>query len=113
MDKKYEAVFCAVNAGFADSVMYAARKAGASGGTILKGHGTTRTEATQQFNLDIVPEKDIVIILVPKDIKDAVLKEIYVQTGLETEGHGIAFSVPVHSVVGLSDFKEDAEEDAQ
>lgn len=53
------------------------------------------------------------IILVPKDIKDAALKEIYVQTGLETEGHGIAFSVPVHSVVGLSDFQEDAKEDAQ
>ena len=30
-DKKYEAVFCVINAGFSDHVMMAARKAGAAG----------------------------------------------------------------------------------
>jgi hypothetical protein len=54
-DKKYEAVFCAVNAGFSDHVMFAARKAGAAGGTILKGRGTTTTEAEEMFNITIQP----------------------------------------------------------
>ena len=44
-DTKFEAVFCVVNAGFSGHVMFAARKAGAAGGTIIKGRGTTRTEA--------------------------------------------------------------------
>lgn len=113
MEKQFEAVFCVVNAGFADSVMFAARKAGASGGTILKGHGSTRTEAEEAFNLTISPEKELVIILVPKEIKDAVLKQIYTLAGLESESHGIAFSVPVNKVIGLDDFAEEEPEQGE
>ena len=113
MEKQFEAVFCVINAGFSDTVMYAARKAGAAGATILKGHGTTRTEAERQFDLTIQPEKEMVIILVPKEIKDDVLKQIYAMAGLESESHGIAFSVPVTKVVGLEDFREDPGENAE
>ena len=107
MNKQFEAVFCVINAGFADTVMFAARKAGATGATILKGHGTTRTEAEKQFNLTIQPEKEVVIILIPKEFKDDVLKQIYAIAGLESEGHGIAFSVPVTKVIGLEDFTDE------
>ena len=34
-DKKYEAIFCIINAGFSDTAMDAARKAGAGGGTVI------------------------------------------------------------------------------
>ena len=107
MEKKYEAVFCVINAGFSDTVMYAARKAGASGGTILKGHGTTSVEAEQTFNIPIQPEKEVVIILVPQELKDAVLKAVYDDAGLESRSHGIAFSVPVTTAVGFSDFEQE------
>ena len=55
MDKKYELVFCIINAGFADTVMFAARKAGASGGTILKGRGIAGRDAQEQFKINIQP----------------------------------------------------------
>lgn len=42
------------------------------------------------------------MILVPKDIKDSVLHAIYKNAGLKSEGSGIAFSMPVNQVVGLS-----------
>ena len=42
------------------------------------------------------------MILVPADIKDAVLHAVYTHAGLKTEGQGIAFSLPVDDVVGLS-----------
>ncbi|MBR2991611.1 MAG: hypothetical protein IKF51_09180 [Solobacterium sp.] len=113
MEKQFEAVFCVINAGFSDTVTFAARKAGAAGATILKGHGTTRTEAEAAFNLTIQPEKEVVIILVPKEIKDDVLKQIYATAGLESESHGIAFSVPVTKVVGLEDFAEETGEKAE
>ena len=106
-DKKYEAVFCAVNAGFSDQVMFAARKAGAAGGTIIKGRGTTTTEAEEMINITSQPEKEVVIILVPAEKKDEVLRMIYSKAGLESEAHGIAFSVPVTSVVGLTDFNKE------
>ncbi len=82
MDTKYEAIFCVVNTGFSDEVMFAARKAGAGGGTIIKGRGTAPLEAEETFKITIQPEKEIVIILVPQDIKDKVLRSIYDTAGL-------------------------------
>ena len=76
MEKKYEAVFCVINAGFADAVMYAARKAGAGGGTIIKGRGTAPLEAEKLFKITVEPEKEIVMMLVPEEIKDDVLREL-------------------------------------
>ncbi len=43
------------------------------------------------------------MILVPADIKDKVLHAVYQQAGLKTAGQGIAFSMAVGNVVGLSD----------
>ena len=103
-EKKYEAVFCVINAGFSDDVMYAARKVGAAGGTILKGHGTAPLEAEAAFNIRIQPEKEIVLLLVPAEIKDAVLRELYQSVGLDNPGQGIVFSIPVERALGLSDF---------
>ena len=111
-ERKYEAIFCIINAGFSDDVMFAARKAGAAGGTIIKGRGTAPREAEKMFNIAIQPEKEIVMLLVPFDIKDDVLREIYQAAGLVSASQGIAFSVPVARAVGLTDFfkKEKAEE---
>ncbi|MBP5225613.1 MAG: P-II family nitrogen regulator [Lachnospiraceae bacterium] len=104
MDKKYEAIFCVVNAGFSDNVMAAARKAGAGGGTILKGRGAAPREAEEIFKITIQPEKEIVMILVGADIKDRVLRAIYDEAGLGSAGQGIAFSLPIERAVGLSDY---------
>ena len=106
MDKKYEAVFCVINAGFSDDVMFAARKAGAAGGTILKGRGTAPLEAEQLFKITVQPEKEIVMLLVPEDIKDNVLRELYQSVGLGNAGQGIIFSLPVDRALGLSDFSD-------
>ena len=106
MGKKYEAVFCVVNTGFSDEVMFAARKAGAGGGTIIKGRGTAPLEAEESFKISIQPEKEIVIIIVPEDIKDKVLRSIYDSAGLGSAGQGIVFSLPIERAIGLSSFDE-------
>ena len=76
MSVKYEAVICIVNSGFADAAMDAARKAGAGGGTILKGRGTAGAEAEALFNIRIQPEKELLLLLVPVQIKDEVLRAL-------------------------------------
>ncbi len=98
----YEAVFCIVNSGFSELVMEAAKEAGARGGTVLHARGTANKEAEQFFHITIQPDKEIVMILVTADIKDAVLHAIYQQAGLKSEGQGIAFSLPVDDVVGIA-----------
>lgn len=102
---KHEVIFCIVNTGFSDTVMEAAKDAGARGGTILNARGTANKEAESFFKIAIQPEKEIVMILVDVKIKDAVLHALYQKAGLDTMGQGIAFSIPVDEVVGLTPWK--------
>ncbi|MBQ5809537.1 MAG: P-II family nitrogen regulator [Clostridia bacterium] len=107
-NENYEMIMCIVNAGCTDTVMDAARAAGASGGTVIHGRGTANKEAEKLFKISVQPEKDMVMLIVPARIKDKVLHAIYKNAGLESEGQGIAFSVPVNNAVGLSHHEPDA-----
>ena len=109
MKFEHEVIFCIVNAGFSDLVMEAAKECGASGGTVIHARGTASLEAEKLYGITIQPEKEIVMILVPKEIKDSVLHAVYNSAGIKTPGQGIAFAMPVNAVVGLSK-KEKAEE---
>ena len=102
MQYNHEAIFCIVNSGHSEAVMDAAKKLGARGGTVINARGTAGKEAETFFHITVQPEKEIVMILVPTEIKDAVMHALYQEIGLDTAGQGIAFSVPVDSVVGLS-----------
>lgn len=94
-ENKFELVVCIVNAGYSETVMNAARSAGAKGGSIVRGRGSANPEAEEFFGITITPDKEMVLILVKADIKDAVMKAIYKNAGLSTEGVGIVFSLPV------------------
>lgn len=96
MENKYELVICVVNAGFSQNVMEAARAAGAKGGTILRARGSANPESEEFFNIKIQPDKELVMILVPKSIKDDVEKGVYKEAGIADEAKGIIFSLPVN-----------------
>lgn len=98
----FEVILCIVNSGFSDFVMDAAKKYGAKGGTVIHGRGTAAKDAEKFFNITIQPEKEIVLILVNTKIKDAILKGLYDAIGMETNAQGIAFSLPVDDVIGIS-----------
>ena len=102
MNFEHEVIFCIVNAGYSDAVMDAAKEYGARGGTVIHARGPANSEAEKLFQITIQPEKEIVMILVPSKIKDDILHALYRAVGLRTPGQGIAFSLPVDNVVGLS-----------
>ena len=54
--------------------------------------------------LSVASWKNVVMILVSCEIRDKVLHALYENVGLKTEGHGIAFALPVQDVVGLTNF---------
>ena len=101
----HEAIFCIVNSGYSEAVMDAAKQLGARGGTVINARGTASKAAESFFHITVTPEKEIVMILGPSKIKDDVLHALYKEVGLDTAGQGIAFSVPVDSVVGLTEEK--------
>ena len=102
MNFEHEVIFCIVNAGFSEAVMDAAKEFGARGGTVIRARGTANAEAEKLFQIAIQPEKEIVMILVDSKIKNDILHALYQAVGLKTPGQGIAFSLPVDEVVGLS-----------
>lgn len=103
MDKKFthEAIFCIVNSGYSEAVMDAAKKFGASGGTVLSARGTANKDAESFFGISIQPEKELVMIVVTTALKDKILGALYDEVGLNSPGQGIAFSLPVDGTVGL------------
>lgn len=100
---EHELIVCIVNAGFSEQVMDAARSVGAGGGTVIHAKGTANKEAEALFRITVQPEKEMVMILVAQKLKEDVLHALYKSVGLNTPGQGIAFSLPVDEVVGLSE----------
>lgn len=105
----YEVIFAIVNTGFADEVMEVAKACGARGGTIINGRGVAREETAAFFGFTIHSEKEIVMIVIPKEIKNAVLNGIYTQLGMDRQAHGIAFSLPVTDTAGLVEIPAEAD----
>lgn len=102
-DKEYELIVLIVSEGYASLAMDAAKRVGASGGTLINGIGLGTKEAKKFLGITIEPEKDVVLILVSQEEKRKVMEEITREVGLSKEGRGICFSMPVDNVVGLSE----------
>lgn len=100
-----------VNKGFADQVMDAARPAGAQGGTVVHARGAGVKEAEHFFGITIQPEKEMVLILTRHETKRAIMETICREVGLNTEGRGIVFSLPVSDVMGLARMMREEEEE--
>ena len=101
MDFEYELIVVVINAGYADTVMDAAREAGAGGGTVLHAKGTGSMRGEKFYNMRFADEKDMVYIVAHKSEKAAVMKAVNQKAGPDTEERGICFSLPISSVMGL------------
>jgi nitrogen regulatory protein PII len=107
---EYCLILTIVNRGYAELVMDAARDAGVSGGTVLYARGTGVHAAEKFMNIDIQPEKEVVMTLVKRESVRTIMHAILEEGGLRTKARGISFTLPVTDLVGLSE--EGAEGDA-
>jgi len=98
----HEVIFAIVNSGYAEDVMDIAREQGVRGGTILNARGVVKEEAAAFFGITLHQEKEILMMVVEKSIRDNVLNAIYRQMGMAKKAKGIAFSLPVSDVAGLA-----------
>ena len=100
-DTKYELLMAVTNRGYTERVMDAARAAGAAGGTVIHAKGSGMEGAEKFLGVSLVSEKEIVLIVVKKEQKNAIMKGIMDQAGLDTKAKSIVFSLPVTSTVGM------------
>ena len=97
----HEVILAIVDSGYAEDVMEIAREQGVRGGTILNARGVANQEAAAFFGITLHSEKEILMMVVEKSIKDNVLNALYKEMGMGKPAQGIAFSLPVSDVAGL------------
>ena len=105
----HEVIFAIVNSGYAEEAMEVAREQGVRGGTILGGRGVAREKEAAFFGISIHAEKEILMMVVEKDIRDNVLNALYKQMGMDKKAQGITFSLPVSDVAGLVQLPDNQE----
>ena len=89
-----------VNSGCTDTVMAAAKGAGARGGTVLHGRRVGE-EAEKSGDGGVWPEKDIIAILAPRELRLPIMEAVNRAAGAATESRGVLFSLPVEETRGL------------
>lgn len=90
-----------VDMGKAEDVMDSAKKAGSIGGTIINARGFGVHETAKIFNMDVVPEKEIVLIVSDLDKADAIMSKIEEDMDIQSPGKGIMYLQPITKAVGL------------
>ena len=104
---EYNVIVVIVDLNQNELVMKAAREAKATGGTILRGKGTSVYEKNQFWGIDVNPEKDIILIITEDSKTKDILDSINQSLRLTDPNCGIAFVLKLSDVVGLHDNEKD------
>lgn len=86
---------------YTEIVIKAAKKAGATGATIIPGRGTGVQEAHTFFGLTLEERRDIIIGLVAEHLLDPIMDAVAKAGEFARPGTGIAFVLDVENVRGL------------
>ena len=108
--QNHEVIFAIVNADYAEEAMAVAKENGARGGTILNARGVAREKEAAFFGITIHAEKEILMLVVEKDIRDKILNALYKEMGMDKKAQGIVFSLPVCDTAGLAQPQIETEE---
>ena len=81
-----------VSHGDAYDVMTAARAAGARGGTIFEGKGTSRAGDTAFFGVTLAVEKEMLHIVAEKDVAEKILNAVKELPVFKRVGGGIIYT---------------------
>lgn len=96
MESENKMITIIANKGYAEDIMAAVRKAGAGGGTVINARGTAKPGDEKFFGMQIVPEKEMILLVVDSKNERAVLEAVHSLSFLSQPGSGIAFSIPVN-----------------
>ena len=100
----YELIVAIANEGRTDTVMNAARAAGAMGGTVLHGKSTGAKDSEKFYNISISGEKEVILIVAEAAQKSEIMRSILKNAGPDSEAGAIVFSMPVSEVAGFGMF---------
>ena len=101
MNSDFELIVAICEKGFTNTVMDAARSAGAGGGTTIKARGTGAQAAEKFFGISLAEEKEIIFIVSDVNKKKNIMRAIMNDAGVSTDAHTLVFSLPVSATAGF------------
>jgi len=110
---QFKIILAPVKTEITDQVVDAAKKAGATGATIIPARGTGVREAKTFFGLTLEAQTDIIMFLTEEHIVRDILDAIHTAGNFKKPGTGIAFVLPVEQVIGLESQLERIREDVR
>ena len=87
-------IIIAVNEGYSDDVMQIARKAGATGGTVIKGRLAEVELFAEMGKTDMDGEREMLCILAPLKTSKQIMDDVNKEFGLNSDANGILFAIP-------------------
>ena len=108
----YDLLMVIANQGCIDTVMDAARSAGARGGTVIHAKGTGMAGAAKFLGVSLTEEKEIILIVAKTNQKNDIMRAIMEKAGMDSPERAIVFSLPVNSVAGLRLIDNDENEES-
>ena len=107
-DTRYELLLVIANQGHTGSIMDAARAAGAGGGTVIHAKGTGMEGAAHFMGVELVNEKELVLIVSRTTLKNQIMQAI--MQGAGPKAGAIVFSLPVTDTAGLRNTDDPVEQ---
>lgn len=87
-------IVISVNEGFSDDVMQLARKAGATGGTVIKGRLASIEQFAELGKNDVDGEREILFILAPTKTSAQIMEDVNKEFGITSPANGIIVAIP-------------------
>lgn len=87
-------IIISVNEGYSEDVMQVARKAGATGGTVIKGRLANIEQFAELGKNDVDDEREILCILAPLKISAQIMDDVNKEYGITSPANGILVAIP-------------------
>ena len=97
----YQAIYTIVDKGKGEAVVEAATTVGSKGATIINARGSGIHETSKIFNMDIEPEKEIVLMIAKHAIVKDIVETICEILEIQKPGNGIIFVQDVKDTFGI------------
>ena len=87
-------IFISVNDGYSDEVMQVARKAGATGGTVIKGRLANIEPLADIVKSEVDDERELLCILAPLKTSAQIMEDVNEKFGINSDANGIIVALP-------------------
>ncbi len=87
-------IVISMNEGYSESVMQTAKKAGATGGTVIKGRIADAELIGELKDVEIDEEREILLILAPLKTSKQIMEDVNREFGIKSKANGIITAIP-------------------